>query len=60
MQVAIKKGNNVVRVVSTYRVQSDSPQSARDIIRQHLENEKLPKGIKLIGKIETLGLKGIL
>ena len=58
-QVAIKTGSKIVRVIATYRVGADDAKTAREVVKEHYENQKLPSNIKLIDK-EVLGLKGLL
>lgn len=59
-QVAIKHGSNIVRVIATYRVLSDNANQAREVVREFLDNQELPKNIKMVGKAEVVGLRGLL
>lgn len=59
-QVAIKGGSNIVRVIATYRVTSDDAREAREVVKKFLNDQELPKNIKMVGKAEVVGLRGLL
>lgn len=51
---------NIVRVIATYRVDSKNTSEAIGKMSDYLTQRELPKNIRMVGKAEVLGLRGLL
>ena len=55
-----KTTTNIVRVIATYRVDSQNTSEAIGKMSDYLTQRELPKNIRMVGKAEVLGLRGLL
>lgn len=55
-----KTTSHVVRVITTYRIDSESLVDAKEKMNSYLVERELPKNIRMIGKAEVLTLRGLL